>query len=92
MMVPDKITKKVERLEALNKEADAIYDELLEYFDNHGMDGVSSGSFSIAEEPSGILQNENEYCDQIQIGEDWYEGTYYYPTKDGRYIAISYTT
>lgn len=48
---------------------------------------------AIVSEPTGEYQGEGQYCDQSSVGWscDSFKGTYYFPTKDGRYLAIEYS-
>ena len=47
----------------------------------------------IVSEPTGDCQGEGQYCNQSSVGwtGDSLEGTYYFPTEDGRYLAIEYS-
>lgn len=46
----------------------------------------------ITKEYSGKFEQDGQYCSQSTIGEseDCFRGIYYFPTTDGRYLAVSY--
>lgn len=46
----------------------------------------------ITKEYSGEFEQDGQYCSQSTIGEseDCFRGIYYFPTTDGRYLAVSY--
>lgn len=54
---------------------------------------VYAWDMEIVSEPTGEYQGEGQYCDQYTVGwsGDSFEGTYYIPTEDGRYLAIGYS-
>lgn len=94
MVISTEVVDKVERYAAAQKEADTLWEELKDYFDELGMDGVYTESFAVVSKPTGKKQNGDEYCDQRCSGwsDDSFSGTYYYPTGDGRFVAIGYST
>lgn len=64
-------------------------DELYEGF----FEDVYTGNITIVEEPTGKHQGEGQYCNQHSVGwtGDSFEGVYYFPIEDGRYLAIEYS-
>lgn len=91
-IVPKYIADKVRKLQKVIAEGNRLEDELSEYFSDL-MDGTYMTGFSYVDEPRGSEQNDGEYVDQHRgYAEDDFYGTYYYPTKDGGYICISYET
>lgn len=46
----------------------------------------------ITKKPSGEFQQDGQYCSQLATGEygDYFTGVYYFPTTDGRYLAVNY--
>lgn len=89
-IVPREVVKKVEQYVVHKKYAEAIYAELQDYF-HEQMDDAYMEDFFVVNYHSGQEQNDGEYCDQTSgySGDD-FSGTYFYPTKDGRYVAITY--
>lgn len=67
----------------------AQIDKLYEGF----FEDVYTGNITIVEEPTGKHQGEGRYCNQHSIGwtGDSFEGVYYFPIEDGRYLAIEYS-
>ena len=67
----------------------AQIDKLYEGF----FEDVYTGKITIVEEPTGEHQGEGQYCNQHSIGwtGDSFEGVYYFPIEDGRYLAIEYS-
>lgn len=49
-------------------------------------------NIKITEKPFGEFQQDGQYCSQSTTGEcgDCFTGTYYFPTTDGRYLAVNY--
>lgn len=91
MKIPVSIAAKVAEYEEAQKKADQLFAELQLWFNEHADDCVDRGSPYITDTPTGDPQGDGEYCDQIQIGEDWYQGTYYYPIEDSdKYVAYPY--
>lgn len=54
---------------------------------------VYAGNMTIVEEPTGKHQGKGQYCNQHSVGwfGDSFEGTYYFPIEDGRYLAVEYS-
>lgn len=91
MKVSKEISDKVERYQELQLQADNLYEELKQYFeDEQGLEGFCAPF--IAEKPQGIRQTaDGEFCDQIILGEDWYRGEYYYPIENSnKYVGCHY--
>lgn len=86
-VIPKYIADKVIQYDKAQQKADKLYHEIESYLDNKhlGVEGVYS--FSIVDAPTGIEQSNGGFCDQVQYYEDCYRGTYYWPLKDGRYLA-----
>lgn len=48
--------------------------------------------FGVSQEPEGEEQSDGEYCDQWMLGEDYGDGTYYYPIEEStQYFWIAYS-
>lgn len=91
--IPKEIVEKAEKYAKLKQITDELYEDLESYFnDLEGDDAVYRGSYTVVDKPSGELLESGCYCDQIRGGEDFFVGTFYYPTQDGRYIAYYYST
>lgn len=90
MKVPKEIADKVELYETLQKQANKLHGELEEYFENE-LDAEGFVEPFITDKPRGRLQNEDEYCYQIILGEDWFEGEHYYPVENsGKYVGYNF--
>lgn len=78
----DKIVE--EEWEYLLKQIDKLYPDFTVDFDIWDM--------KLTEKYYGKSQQDGQYCSQSAIGEtgDYVRGTYYFPTIDGRYLAVSY--
>ena len=70
MKVSKEIAKKVERYQELQNEADRLYEEIETYFEEE-LDAEGFGVPFITNKPEGQRQNDDEYCNQITLGEDW---------------------
>lgn len=91
MKVPKEIAEKVERYQTTQAEADKLLAELKEYFEVEiGAEGFKSPF--IAEKPTGTAQlDEDEYCYQITLGEDWYMGKYYHKIEGSeKYVGYTF--
>lgn len=93
MKVSKEIAAKVEKYTELRTEADKLYQEIREYFED--ISETNADGFDtpfITDKPQGIRQTaDGEFCDQIILGEDWYKGKYYYPTEEPeKYVGFSY--
>lgn len=83
MKCSNEMAKKVAKYEKLQKQADELYEEIKEYFEEElGADGF--GVPFITSRPTGDKQSNDEYCDQRCIYEDWYEGTYYHKIEGSK--------
>lgn len=94
-----KISKKaveiVEEYDCIDKIVGEEWEYLLKQIDKLYPDfAVDSNIWNmrITKEYSGEFQQDGQYCLQSAVGEssDSYTGTYYFPTTDGRYLAVSY--
>lgn len=95
MKAPKEIVECVEKYERLRKKFERIEKEMEEcrrtFVEWEGDTGVYVGHLFIADEPNGDEQRDGEYCDQYQLGEDWYKGIYYYPIEGSdKYVAYDY--
>lgn len=90
MKIPQEIADKVSEYEKVSKKANALYKEIVKYFrENTDMEGYDEPF--IADKPSGEKQFDGEYCDQVTLGEDWYQGTYYWPIEGRKqYVGFTY--
>lgn len=86
MKCSKKIAIKIKQYEkTLNKER-KLYYAIEKYFvEELGAEGFVHPF--IADSPKGRLQNDDEYCDQRCIGEDWYAGSYYHQIEGSKKYA-----
>lgn len=90
MKVSKEIAEKVERYQKLQSKADKLYEEIEEYFtERMGAEGFMTPF--ILDTPTGEQQDDDEYCDQVTVGEDWYRGTYYHQIEGSeKYVGYTY--
>ena len=91
MKVSQEIADKVKQYQELQSQADKLYKELKEFFEEeNGLEGFCTPF--IADKPQGARQTDDgEFCDQITLGEDWYKGEYYYPIENSdKYVGCHY--
>lgn len=92
MTVPKEIAEKAARYEKLVNEANELFKELDEWVNENGFDGIYAHSFGVSKEVHGEEQLDGEWCDQIMIGEDSGDGTYYYPIEGSNmYMYVKYS-
>lgn len=84
MQIPKKIREKIEQRIKLNEELDAWFEE------NVDAEGCDMRNVRIVDKPLGAPQDDNEYCDQRTLGEDWYVGQYYWKMDDGMYLCADF--
>lgn len=90
MKVSKEIAKKVEQYQELQNEADKLYKEIETYFEEE-LDAEGFGVPFIADISEGQRQNDDEYCNQITLGEDWYKGEYYHQIEGSdKYVGYSF--
>lgn len=90
MKVSKEIAEKVKRYEKLKKESKKLLEEIRKYFEEE-LDAEGFIEPFITEEPTGDLQNEDEYCDQAQVYEDSFEGNYYHMVEgSNKYIGYTF--
>lgn len=87
MMIPKYIADKATYYHKLSEKADKLYHEIEEYLDREQQDIEGVYSFSVVDVPTGDLQNNGEFCDQVQYYEGCFRGTYYWPIEGGKYLA-----
>lgn len=91
MKCSKEIADKVAEYQRKQEEADKLYEEIEEYFVNK----LNAEGFQvpfIVDEPTGNLQNGDEYCDQRCVVEDWYTGNYYHQIEgSNKYVGYSYS-
>lgn len=95
MKIPKEIAEKVKRYTALNDEAQKLYKDVEEWLNkNTGADAVYIEDIFMTEEPTGILQEEDEYCEQWSgFCEDDYSGYYYHQIEGtNEYVGYRYST
>lgn len=95
MKVPKEIVECVKKYEKLRKKYEQIEKEMEEckqtFVEWEGETGVYIGHLFITDKAKGEHQGDGEYCDQYQLGEDWYTGFYYYPIEGSKkYVAYDY--
>ena len=94
-IVTKEIAEKVKQYEEARDAVDRLSVELSHVFVDvdDEWEGCYMKRFFLVSAPKGEMQNDGEYCNQLQgYLEDDFWGTYYYPTEDGRYVAIAYET
>lgn len=92
MKVPKEIADKAERYETLKAEADKLHEELEEFANENGFEDSYVLDFGVSQEPEGEEQSNGEYCDQCMRGEDYGDGTYYYPIEGStQYFWVRYS-
>lgn len=87
------IADKVEQYQALVEQTKVLYEEIRDYFVGElGVDVCEFGEPFITDSPTGELQNDDEYCDQWNVYEDWYRGNYYHAVEgeENRYVGYSF--
>ena len=69
-----------------------MFEEIDNFFDEE-FDGCYIEGFETTVDYHGEKQSDGSYCNQIMQGEDWGNGTCYYPVEDNsnEYIAVSYS-
>lgn len=86
--IPKEIVDKIEQRNALNEEIGKWCNENLD------MDGMDSDYADITDYHTGKEQSGEtckEWCDQQQLGEDWYVGDYYWTTEyKGKYLHMKF--
>lgn len=88
MKIPEKIVDIIEQRNRLNKE---IADWCKKNLDMEGMDPDSATieTFHAGEEQK--TEKGKEWCDQQQMGEDWFVGNYYWETQyKGKYLHMPF--
>ena len=86
MKCSKEIAKKIEKWQKLNYETNKLYDEIETYFvEELGAEGFIHPF--ITDTPKGQLQNDDEYCDQRCLGEDWFTGSYYHKIEGSKKYA-----
>lgn len=88
MTIPKEVREKVEMRDKLNDEIKNWCEENLE------MEGKDSNSAYIVDNPKGAeqsLSGENEeWCNQSCLGEDWYQGEYYWKMDNGQFLCMDF--
>ena len=87
------IADKVKRFVKIKSEAENLYKEIKDYFvEELKADDWGFQMPFLTDKPKGNLQNDDEYCDQIQQGDDWFTGTYYHEIEGepGKYVGYSF--
>lgn len=94
-----KISKKaveiVEKYGCIDKIVGEEWEYLLKQIDKLYPDFAVDANIwdmKITEKHYGDFQEDGQYCLQSEFGEsgDYFRGIYYFPTTDGRYLAVSY--
>ncbi len=95
MKIPMEIAEKVRRHQRASKEAKKLFEEVVAWLnENTDAEAVYITEIFITDEPSGTLQNGDEYCDQWQgFLEDDYSGNYFHHIEgSNEYVGYSYET
>lgn len=95
MKIPIEIAEKVRRHQRASKEAKKLFNEVVSWLnENTDSDAVCITELFITDEPSGTLQNGDEYCEQWQrFFEDDYSGNYFHQIEgENEYVGYSYET
>lgn len=85
MKIPKEIRKAVEQRNKLNEEIRNWFEE--QEIDLDGMDIIYA---HICDKAYGKPQGDGEICDQTQIFEDTFQGTYYWECDNGQYLAMDF--
>ena len=90
-MISKEIAEKARRYTTLKNQVNELFEELCKFFDEE-FDGCCIENFYTTAEYFGVNQGDG-YCNQIMQGEDYGNGTYYYPVEDNsnEYIAVDYS-
>lgn len=90
MKISKEIAAKIEQYQKVKNEADKLYEELEKYFTEE-IDAEGFIEPFITDNPTGEQQCDDEYCNQITRGEDWYRGTYYHQIEGSdKYVGYTY--
>ena len=95
MKIPREIAEKVKRYIELSDESQKLYRDVVKWLnENTGADAVYITSLFITQEPTGRLQDGDEYCEQWSgFLEDDYAGNYYHQIEGtNEYVGYSYET
>lgn len=95
MRVPKEIADMALEYQDAKKKADELWEAVSEWlYENTEADGVYIDNIFISDEPTGSLQNGDEYCDQhCGYLEDDFYGNYYHPVEGEKYyLGYSYQT
>lgn len=88
MTIPKEVREKIEMRNKLNSEIKNWCEENLE------MEGMDSKLAYIVDMPEGEEQSlsaENEeWCNQSCLGEDWYQGEYYWKMDNGKFLCMEF--
>lgn len=84
MQIPKEIREKIEQRIKLNEELDAWFKE------NIDTEGCDMRNVRIVNNPKGEEQDDDEYCDQKTLGEDWYRGQYYWKMDNDKYLCADF--
>lgn len=88
MKIPKEIADKMKQANELNNEIQKWMNENIYDFDEFD---CSLMFWDIVSEPKGVEQLDGEYCDQRQLGEDWFVGEYYWKLEgESKYLRIHY--
>ncbi|MDY3050689.1 MAG: hypothetical protein SOR31_03535 [Parvimonas sp.] len=68
------------------------FNKIIEYILKVYEDFEGAYNFYIIDEFDGEYQGNGEYCSQSTVGysEDSYRGTYYFPIRNKKYLAVEY--
>lgn len=85
------IAEKVEKYQALIEQQEKLYKEIKDYFEKE-LGADCFGEPFITDKPKGEPQDDDEYCEQYTIAEDWYRGNYYHAVEgeENKYVGYSF--
>lgn len=96
MKIPKEYGEKARRYAELKKESETLFKEVADWLkENTEADAVYINDLFVTREPTGHLQEDDEYCDQWCQGwaEDAFAGRYYHQIEGtDEYVGYTYET
>lgn len=95
MQIPKEIAEKVSEYQTLQQKSKKLWDEVVEWLNEWGADGVDIEDIYISEKPTGTKQyDDGEWCEQHPYGccEDSFYGEYYHKIEGSdKYVGYHYS-
>lgn len=94
MKIPKEYAEKVKRYLELKAESEKLFEEVVAWLNEYSADGVYVDELFLTDEPTGYLQEDDEYCDQwTGYCEDDFHGNYYHQIEGSEeYVGFHYTS